>query len=307
MTLKKYCSLALYPIYIDSDLIEPEQSIMPLELSQVCSTKYDIVLQHAPLEYLFPFANLDCLNYCIPIIKYSKNTQSKHLDTLNSFNTILSDSKYDSDFISNLASNSNKLKKIKLFSYTNYYEDNKQVNMYQHNKNYKLYTFVNQSNVSDIYNILLAFFTAYQDISDCSLVLVTDTENTANKTKNILDNLLKNVKLNSIQNYIKIIIMPQQAENIATLHRTCDCYIEFRSYTNSHFHTFLAKECNNAYITNENLDISYEPSVNTETSSIDILPILSISSLVTKIKNTVRTKPIHKVDNIPTLDKIICK
>jgi hypothetical protein len=92
------------------------------------------------------------------------------------------------------------------------------------------------------------------------------------------------------------------------VHQSCDCYIGFRSSTNHHFHPFLARELNNAYITNDNMDMDLEPLF--DNKNIDLYrfyPEIKVSKLVHKIKNLIRTKPIHKEDNISTIDNIICR
>lgn len=304
--LKGSGSLTICPIYIDSEILDPEQDILPLELNKLCSQDYDLVIQHAPVDYLIPFSNIVKKNYCIPIIKYAKNISQKYFSRLSNFDMILSDSKYDADFITNAIGN--KDKKIKLFNYTNYYDSDKQFNLSYHNRNYKLYTFINQKNIHLVNKIFVSFFLAYQEISDCSLILAVESDATASKIKSVLDDLIKKIKSNNIQNYIKIIVIPQHIDSILAIHKTCDCYIEFRETTNSHFHNFIAKEYNNTFITNENLDLYYEPSIVNEDDSFgNLYPAFSSSALAAKIKSVIRTKPIHKTDNIPTLDKIVCK
>jgi len=304
-TLNTKSSITIYPVYLDSELIDPDQEIKTLESKNICSENYDIVLQHAPVEYLVPFSGLVKNNYCIPIIKYCKNIDSRHINKLLDFNLILSDSKYDADFINSCIGN--KSKKVKLFNYTNHYDNNKQVNLFYHNKNYKLYTFINKKNIHNLHKIFLAFFIASQDAANCSLVLAVDSDNLAPQAKTILDDIIKKTKINNIENSIKIVVVPNKPDNVIAMHKTGDCYIEFRETTNSHFHTFIAKECNNTFITNENLDFSYEPTIDNDQDFYNLYPKLSVSSLVNKIKNIVRTKSIHKIDNIPTLDEVICK
>jgi len=305
-TLSGSASITIYPIYIDSDTIEPDKELIELESKNVFSDNYDIVVQHAPLEYLIPFSSVVKKNYCIPIIKYCKNLKAKSLNKLLNFDMVLSDSKYDADFISS-SFNHTKLKKIKLFNYTNFYDNNKKANLFYHNTNYKLYTFINKNNSYLIYKILLAFFIASQDISNCSLVLAVETDALATKTKALVDDFIKKHNINNVETFIKIIVVSQDTDSILAFHKACDCYIEFRDTTNCHFHNFIAKECDNAFITNENLDIYYEPNIEKGEDFGELYPALNISSLANKIKNIVRTKSIHRTDSIQTLDKIICK
>lgn len=307
-TLSKFAKLNIYPIYIDSNLVDPEEDIIPLELNKLCDKDYDVVIQHAPVDYLMPFSKIVKKNYCIPIIKYQKNSTSLSIfNKLLSFDMILSDSKYDSDYIKSVVGAA-KEKRVKLFNYTNHYENSdQQYNLLHHNKNYKLYTFIDQQNLYLVSKILISFFLAYQEVSDCCLIMAVNSDVIASRVKSVLDDLLKKIKSSNIQNYIKIMVIPPGTESMLAVHKTCDCYIEFRETTNSHFHNFIAKEHNNNFITNENLDFYYEPIISSDNSFGTLYPTFNVSVLATKINSVIRTKPIHKTDNIPTLDKIVCK
>lgn len=302
--LHKKASINISPIYLNNNISDPDGEIIALESQNLCDKEYDIVVQHAPIDYLIPFKNITKRNYCIPILKYSKQAYLRNNHHLLSFDMILADSKYDADFISSTIGS--KSKKIKLFNYTYNYQTDKTLNLLHHKNNYKLYTIINTDNFFYLYNMLLSFFVAYQDLSNCSFILCASSEQVALKIQSTVDELVQKTKIKYAKNYLNIVTITNNIDDILSVHQTCDCYIELRSNTNSHFNIFIAKENNNAIISNENLDITYEP-ILSENNGIDIsYPIFSISSLANKIKNIVRTKSIHKLENIPTIDKVIC-
>lgn len=306
--LKRSSSLTVYPIYIDNFTVNNDAQLLTLENQNWSEKSYDIVLQHAPVSYLFPFKNIAKYNYCIPIIDYTKNLNKEDCDKLLQFDMVLVDSKYDLDFLNKNINQKDKKspKQIKLFKYVNHYNSSKHLNLTHHKNNYKIYTFVDNSNIAYIESIILAFFIVNCDIDGCSLIISAESKKIANQLKTIISDITNKTKIKNIQNYIKILELEDKAENSVPVHQSCDCYIGFRNGTNHYFHTFLAKEFDNAYITNDNMDMNFEPIFK---SNIDIYKFyqeVSVSRLVDKIKNTVRTKPIRKEDNIPNLDQIIC-
>lgn len=307
--LKRSSSLATYPIYIDNFTVNNDTELLGLENQNWSEKSYDVVLQHAPVSYLFPFKNIAKYNYCIPIIDYAKNFNKEDCDKLLQFDMVLVDSKYDSDLLNKNINPKDKksAKQIRLFKYVNHYSNSKYLNLTYHKNNYKIYTFVNNSNVTYIKSIILAFFIVSCDVDNCSLIISVQSEKLANQLKAIINDITNKTKIKHIQNYIRILVLEDKTENSIPVHQSCDCYIGFRTATNHYFHTFLAKEFDNAYITNDNMDMNFEPVFESNIDIYKFYPEVSVSRLVDKIKNTVRTKPIHKEDNIPNLDQIICR
>ena len=103
-------------------------------------------------------------------------------------------------------------------------------------------------------------------------------------------------------------MLETKEENELAIHKSCDCCIDIKDYTNNSFRSYLAKLYNNSIISNEN--IAY-------TEDIDIDNIRdtdqyakynpSISSLSAKMQNIINTVPVYNNDNIPTLNKLVCK
>lgn len=309
--LSRSASLTICPIYIDSYTVNiNDKELLDLENKNWAEKNYDIVLQHAPTSYLFPFKNIAKYNYCIPMISYDNQINKNECEKLLEFDTVLLDSKYDSDYLNKNINQNNKrtTKQIKLFKYINNYTTSKYLNLTYHKNNYKLYTFVNNTNARYIKSILLSFFIVSYDTENCSLIISAQSEQLANQIKSIIDEISNLVKIAHIKNYIKILVLEDTLENSIPVHQSCDCYVGFRSLTNHYFHPFIAKEMNNAYITNDNIDMDLEPIL--DNKNIDIhrfYPQIKVSKLVDKIKNLIRTKSIHKEDNIPNLDSVICR
>lgn len=309
--LSKSSSVNIYPVYTDTFTIKYDnQKLSDLENKKWSEISYDAIIQHAPVEYLFPFKHITNRNYCIPIVNYDKQINKDKCKKLLEFDLILVDSKYDLDYLNKYISPTDKksTKQIKLFKYINNYSNSKYLNLTYIKNNYKLYTFVNNTNIRYIQSVILSFFITACDIDNCSLVISAQSEELSNQIKLIINDITNKTKIKHVKNYIKILVLEDNIENSIPVHQSCDCYIGFRSATNNHFHTFMAKELNNAFITNDNLDMDFEPEFNNK--HIDIYrfyPEIKISKLVEKIKNLVRTKPIHKEDNIPSLDNIVCR
>jgi hypothetical protein len=309
--LSKSASLTVYPIYTDPFTINnKDKQLSDLENQNWSEKNYDAVLQHAPINYLLPFKNIAKHNYCIPIIDYDKQISKNECEKLLQFDTVLVDSKYDLDYLNKNINQKDKrsAKQIKLFKYVNNYTNSKYLNLTYHKNNYKIYTFVNHSNAIYIKSIILSFFIVGCDTENCSLIISVQSEELANKVKSIIEDVSNRSKIAYVKNYIKILVLEDTIENSMPVHQSCDCYIGFRSSTNHHFHPFLARELNNAYITNDNMDMDLEPLF--DNKNIDLYrfyPEIKVSKLVHKIKNLIRTKPIHKEDNISTIDNIICR
>lgn len=301
--LKKISNINIYPIYFDNDNANPDKDILDIEKLDTKDQTYDIVIQHAPIDFLVPLKGIAQKNYCIPLISYSKGNSADKYHKLLDFDSILVDSKYDSDFINNLLGA--KSKKIKLFSYTNSYKEDRRINLLHHNNFYKLYTFVNENNIYYIKDIIYSFILSLKEIDKCSLIIVTHSKEIAEKINTLLDTIVAKANINYIKNYIKIVVPSNTIDDVIAIHRSCNCLIEIRTNTNSYFHTFMAKELNNSFIINENLNIEFEPIFDDNYDLTLSYPCLKISHLANKIKSVVRTQPIHKLDNIPTLDKII--
>lgn len=302
-SLQNFASVSIYPIYIDSSNIDPEEDILSIESKQnLAHTEYDAVIQHAPIDYLLPFSkDITKQNYCIPIIRYYKCSNQNYSKLL-SFDMVLCDSKYDIDFIHNEMNS--KTKKIKLFAYRNENIHHNLLNLSYHKDNYKIYTIVNQHNIQYIYNILLAFILVYKETLGCSLIIVADSGDIRSQIDTYIDDIIKKTKINYLRNYIKILSISNTINNVHSVHKSCDCYVECRPHTNNALNSVIAKQYGKTCITNENLDINFEPSVSQNIGYLD--QVFGVSSLAMKIKNTIKTKPIHKLNNTPTLDKIIC-
>lgn len=301
-TLEKDASVTSYPIYIDPNTVNSFDDLASIHSDNICQTNYDAVIQHAPLDYLIPFSkDVTKKNYCIPIMKYAKNTYDNH-DKLLAFDAILVDSKYDANFLS--SDLGLKTKRIKLFSYTNHHNNNQIVNLTHHTNNYKIYTFVNYQNIYFINHLLLSFFMIYQEVPGVSFIIASDSAQLTNQINNTLEDFIQKTNIQYIKHYIKILSIDNNISNVYAIHKSCDCYVDLRSHTNKYFHSFIAKHLGNACITNENLDADYEPVIARNMGSLD--QTFKVSTIVSKMKNVIRTKPINKLDNIPTLDQIVC-
>lgn len=306
-SLEKSSTLNIKPVYIDNyitDVTDKQTTILENKLSDI--EKYDIVVQHAPIEFLLPFKLISSKNYCIPIMKYIKGNYSEY-SKLSEFDMVLFDSKYDIDFIStNIGF---KLKKTKLFKYKNYYEDSKdsKLDLQNHNYNYKLYIFVNDDSSWLINSVLTGFIISLQDVTNCSLIIVADSKSSAKKVSNILDSIENKNFIKYLKNYINILVInPADIHSIATIHNTCDCLIDIKNISNISVHSFIAKEFGKPSITNDNIDLYFEPIIDNDSEYGNAYPMISPTKLSNKIRSIVRTNYISKIDNIPTLDNILC-
>jgi hypothetical protein len=89
-SLKNKCSLTIRPIFMSDNatISEVDQELLGLEQKTFLKTKYDFIIQYAPIDYILPFDLVADKNYCIPIIPYIKNnymniTYSRILKTFN--------------------------------------------------------------------------------------------------------------------------------------------------------------------------------------------------------------------------------
>lgn len=309
--LSKKSELSILPIYIknkstviDNDIQSIENKTKTLTKTDSQANLYDVVIQHAPLGYLFPFkSGVVSKNFCIPIIEYIKQLKDKE-HTLGIFDKILCDSKHDSDFINENILDKNK--KIKLFSYDIDNENHSgSINFGYLTKYYKFYSILNNENIQHIYNLLIAFSLAIDTSENCCLVFGVSDKSIVEKASKYIEFISEKTKIYNLKYYIKFI----NIDNTSTisLHKACDCLIDIRCYTNFNYEVSVAKKLNKSVISNENLDISFENLLNNDDYQIgNLYPVINTQSLIHKLRSIAKTKPIFKLENIPKLSDIVC-
>lgn len=308
-SLKNHCALTIKPLFLTSDRTQSlDNNLIELEKKQLLDKKYDACIQYAPIEHLIPFELVSLKNYCIPIVSYTYhiNNEYQNYNILSHFDTIFYDSQYDTKLFKNILSEK---KKYKLFNYSDVSVDPPLIDKLSiHSKRYKFYTFVHKETYRFINKILLAFLMLQKKLQTCLLIIAVDNEEHHKLVSDNINFLSKQLKINYIHNYIKILNLETKEIDVLSLHKSANCLIDVRDYTNNNFQTHLAKLYNNAIITNDNLSYSEDielESINNNESYIRY--DLNIMSLLDKMKNVINTMPIYNDDNIPTLDKLICK
>lgn len=299
--------LHIQPLYLSKSTININQTISNIENRLLLDKPYDVVIQHAPIDYLIHFKLIGLKNYCIPIIEYVKdaNKQYKYRKILHTFDKILLDSEYDIDILKNNYNISHK--QTKLYNYkANINNESKNINLSYHKNRYKFYVFADRYNIYNIYQTILAFVLLGSQLKNCSLLIVADSDSTAKELSAKLDIIIDKTKIKYIKNYIQIISSNQISYN--NIHFVGDCCIDIRNYSNSSIHTNIAKLYNKSTISNENIKIYYQPIIDEPLFKYgNLYQYIDVNDLVTKMKTVINTTPIYKTNNIPTIDNILCK
>lgn len=310
-SLKNKCTLTIRPIFLTSNRIDKIDSDLELlETKPISDKPYDICIQYAPIDYLVSFRMVSKKNYSIPIIPYSYRSDLKlrYARILDYFDYILCDSQYDIDIIKNIQNNK---KKLKLYNYTeSLSSSNTPDDLLSYNKQHKFYTFINEQSIRFFNKILIAFFIMQKKAPSSVLFVILENNNYSKIIKNNIDLIVNKMNIKYSNNYIKLLSSINQEANILGIHNVSNCCIYLRDYTNTSLPISIAKLYNNTVITNENIvtvqDIDFESTnQNDDVSIIKYAP--TISDLSEKMKNSINVTPIYNIDNIPTIDKLICK
>lgn len=305
-SLKSKCSLNIKPIIISNNIIENlDQELLYLENQPLTKLKYDIVIQHAPIDYLIPFNIYGIKNYGIPIIPfvYNETLKNKYNRIFKYFNEIFIDSSEDAAWLKNFYA---KNKKLKIFRYA--HKNNIKISeMSFHSKDaYKFYTFVDQNNISNILSIISAFILLQKKINECILIIGVNKQEAKNISDQI-DFLIKKTGIKYLKNYI-VILETSSIENILSIHNSADCCIDIKLEINRGFNTNIAKLYSNTTISNENLDMSLDMELSRKNFALDNLyPTVNIHNLSNKMLNAINITQSNNIDIIPTIDSIICK
>lgn len=307
-SLKNKCDLTIRNIDLSAKNIKylnPDKDLILLENKPLNHT-YDIIIQHAPVDSLFPVSLSSTRHYSIPIISYLYNSyyKQKYQNILSKFYSVLVDNTDDVAYIKNYCLD----KKTKLFRHSDTATQFSQINIYKKDS-YKFYTFIDDNNINSISKIILSFILLQKRINDCLLIVAVNNKKHIKPISNKIEELTKQIKINYLNNYIHIFNTDNIIENVYNIHEHGDCCIDIKSETNSNFHTNIAKLYNNSIISNESLDMRLDTAILNSTiyNINDSSPVLNIKELSVKMLNNINMQPNHNIETIPTIDSVIFK
>ena len=305
----KISDLTIRPIYISGNNKISDNDLIKNTSKKMLLSRYDIIIQHCPIEFLVKGNNVSSKNIAIPLFDRVLNS-SRYKEALDGFDLVLSDNYEDTQFLSKNCS----VKNIKTFDYSTRYDPLyvSNISLSICNNSIKYYTIIEEYNEVILTKIIKAFYSTFAPNDQFSLVLcINSGDNSLNtKISSLLENIKKSINYKSNNNSnINIFVKQFTMGDIYYLHSSCSIFIDAETSNFNRINQYAIKEFKKPVIGLDNLIIDTEPKSDNEDYHVgEFAPVIGNSLLIYHMNNAiVNSSSYITATQYQSIDEILCQ
>lgn len=298
----KHIKLTTRPIYIDASCTYKDIPKDIVELENNILNKYDMLVQHLPLNYLA--INKKMRNVAIPILNINTiNTFNQY--KLNEFDMVLVNNTYAKTSLDPLLNTPSKMFDFNIDTnmLREYMGKKLDLGIFNH---FQKFYFIgdHNTNIDIVEDIIKAFYTNYYSFNDTCLILFL--RNISSDIETYIKKIHDKFKIKDSIHSILIVPIGTNEQDIIMAHGSCNIFLDINDDNRESLHNKYVQFFKNKTITLLDLSLSKSRIRNNRTSMeyFDIVDTHNLSNHFINIINKSTATTVS--NNIKSLETILC-